>query len=271
MEIVYLRMKSTEETRSYHYTKYYPPKPLEEHVKFFYSFKSDSETMERVLPTGSSEITIRVNRPIAEDDILIVNPATTFMTEKPKDLGEIIGACFYPWGFHDLFKIPPSEVLNQKLLLADVVSPGFKKLLDLAKGECDNLSMIRTLQRYLLSRLSHKSNSIIRDAVNYINHQKGQLDLHILYKRYNISERRFQQLFKTSIGMTPKRYCLLKKFHSAVTLLTRQTNLTDLGLSLDYYDQAHFIHEFKSFAGICPSSLIKESNFLNEINAEAYF
>lgn len=271
MDRVNLRMNSDEARGSYHYTKYYPPELLEDHVKFFYSFKSDSDTMERVLPTGSSEITIRVNRPIEENDILIVNPATTFMTEKPKDLGEMVGVCFYPWGFHDLFKIPPSEVLNRKLLLADVVNTGSKKLMDMAKGEFDNLSMIRILQCYLLSLLAHKPNPITRDAVKYIDHEKGQLDLHVLYKRYNISERRFQQLFKASIGMTPKRYCLLKKFHSAVTLLTTCTNLTELGLSLDYYDQAHFIHEFKSFAGICPTSLIKESNSLNAINAEAYF
>jgi methylphosphotriester-DNA--protein-cysteine methyltransferase len=78
-------------------------------------------------------------------------------------------------------------------------------------------------------------------------------------------------VFRNSIGISPKHYALLKKFHSAVSRLKTSSSLTELALDLNYYDQAHFIKDFKSFAGVCPTVIKKEKNTLNKINELEYY
>lgn len=254
-----------------YYKKYFPSKALEHHVSFFYYFHSTNNCVERILPIGTTEITIRLNSGFENIDIFLANPATQFNFEKPKSLGEIVGICFHPWAFNSLFGISQSEIINIKIPLNNVLNATYNKLVGKLKGITNYLDAISTIQSYLVSILNNKQDTVIVDAVNFITEKRGQVQMRTLYKRYNISERRLQQLFNSSIGMSPKRYSLLKKFHSSVTQLNLNRNLTEIALNLDYYDQAHFINEFKSFAGICPSGMLKEKNILNKINAEAYF
>ncbi|MEO6541567.1 MAG: helix-turn-helix domain-containing protein [Ferruginibacter sp.] len=253
------------------YKKYFPLKALEPYVRFFYYFRSDNNSIERILPIGTTEITIRLNNEIEYNGIFLANPATRFNFQRPNALGEIIGISFQPWALNGLFRIPQSEITNIKIPLDTVLNPVYKKLAGLIKGKTDHQDIIKTIQCYLISMITNKQNTIISDAVNFINERKGQVQVSKLYKQYNISERRLQQQFKSSIGMSPKKYCLLKRFHSTITHLRLTTDLTDLALDSGYYDQAHFINDFKSFAGICPSGLLKEKNTLNKLNADAYF
>jgi methylphosphotriester-DNA--protein-cysteine methyltransferase len=78
-------------------------------------------------------------------------------------------------------------------------------------------------------------------------------------------------IFEQSIGMSPKKYSRLKRFHHAITQLTSTTVLTSLALDTGHYDQPHFIHDFKAFAGTHPRGFLQESNQLNAINARSWF
>lgn len=254
---------------SYNYKQFYPDRSLRDLVKFFYYFRSDDTAPERILPFGTTEITIRLDG--ENNNIFITNPATRSYHVKPGALHSTVGICFQPWAVNYLFKVPQHLLSNAKLPLADVLGGEFRTLAGMLKGVTGYPEVISLLQTYLISNINGTHNPLIMDAVQYIDGQNGLIDIRDLYKRYNISERRLQQLFSNAIGMSPKKYCLLKRFHLAVTGLNTRTNLTTLALGLHYYDQAHFINDFKSFAGICPGDFLREKNTLNRINADAYF
>jgi len=188
----------------------------------------------------------------------------------PKSLKKSVGVCLYPWALNSLFNISQSEISNNKVPLNDISVGHYQALSQKLKKTSDYRDIIKIAEQYLVHIKDSKPNPMLVDAVNFIHHHNGRIDVHQLYKRYNISERRLQQLFNSSIGMSPKKYCLLKKFHFTVTQLNHHSNLTRLALDLGYYDQAHFINEFKSFADICPSGFLKEKNGLNRINAGTY-
>ncbi len=69
------------------------------------------------------------------------------------------------------------------------------------------------------------------------------------------SHRRFIELFRRAIGLSPKLYCRVLRFQSALERLAGRAthSLADLALAAGYSDQAHFNREFREFTGMPPS------------------
>ena len=69
------------------------------------------------------------------------------------------------------------------------------------------------------------------------------------------SHRRFIELFRRAVGLSPKLYCRVLRFQSALNHLAERSpgSLADLALAAGYSDQAHFNREFREFTGMPPS------------------
>jgi AraC-like DNA-binding protein len=253
----------------YDYRQYPPIKSLESYVKFFYYFRSDETGAERILPIGTTEITL--SRTNGEANIYVNNPATQSYFVNPNSLSDLVGVCFQPWALNSLFHISQSEITDRKLPLHYILNTPYRQLAMQIKGKTDHFDIIQSIQNYLLDIRRKKEDGLIRDAIGFINQANGAIDIKTLHKRYLISERRFQQIFLSAIGMSAKKYCQLKRFHLTVTGLNSNSNLTELALRSGYYDQSHFIHEFKAFAGISPTGFLNEKKGLSDINTKAYF
>jgi AraC-like DNA-binding protein len=254
---------------AYDYIEYPPGKPLARYIKLFYYFQGYSALPERILPLGTTEISIRL--PPEEPIVLLTNPGTRSYFVIPQTLNRIIGICLQPWGLYDLFHVSPGEITNSKFLLRDVLRTTSDELTRQIQNLTTPGEMISALRQYLLCQATATKHDMICDAIRFIDQHHGQIDLLNMYDRYPLSRRRLQQLFECTIGMSPKKYSQLKRFHFAVTQLNKNSSLTELALNTGYYDQPHFIHEFNSFAGVAPRRFLKESNLLNAINATTWF
>ncbi len=73
-----------------------------------------------------------------------------------------------------------------------------------------------------------------------------------------LSQRRFIELFRGQVGMTPKLYYRIRRFQEALRRIETGDGIvwTDLALGCGYYDQAHFIRDFRAFSGINPSAYL---------------
>jgi methylphosphotriester-DNA--protein-cysteine methyltransferase len=74
------------------------------------------------------------------------------------------------------------------------------------------------------------------------------------------SSRRFIELFKEHVGMTPKLFCRVRRFQKVLRRITsgRPVNWSAVALDGGYFDQAHFIHDFRAFSGINPSKYLAD-------------
>jgi AraC-like DNA-binding protein len=73
--------------------------------------------------------------------------------------------------------------------------------------------------------------------------------------RYNISTRYLSKLFLQYTGVTPKLYTKINRFQQSLQLISeKQDSLTSIAYDCGYFDQSHFIRDFKSFAGFTPSA-----------------
>jgi AraC-like DNA-binding protein len=73
--------------------------------------------------------------------------------------------------------------------------------------------------------------------------------------RTGFSARRFIELFRRQAGLTPKLFCRVQRFQRALRRIAcgLPVEWTDVALDSGYFDQAHFIHDFRAFSGISPS------------------
>jgi AraC-like DNA-binding protein len=93
-------------------------------------------------------------------------------------------------------------------------------------------------------------------AISSVTHQIG------------LSERRFIQVFAEQVGLTPKLFCRVKRFQRVLRHIARSESIdwTQIALSCGYFDQAHFIHDFRAFSGINPSLyLANKTQFQNHV------
>jgi AraC-like DNA-binding protein len=75
-----------------------------------------------------------------------------------------------------------------------------------------------------------------------------------------LSARRFIQLFSQEVGLAPKLFCRVRRFQEVVKTVHagREMDWTQIALDCGYFDQAHFIHDFKAFSGLSPSAYLAQ-------------
>lgn len=85
-----------------------------------------------------------------------------------------------------------------------------------------------------------------------------------------LSRRRIEQKFLANTGLSIGAFSRKIRFQKAVNLLGQynaEESLTGFGLSAGYYDQSHFISEFKEFTSVTPSVYLKQKNDLQKFLA----
>ncbi|MEO8126878.1 MAG: helix-turn-helix transcriptional regulator [Bryobacteraceae bacterium] len=70
------------------------------------------------------------------------------------------------------------------------------------------------------------------------------------------SPKRFLAAFREQVGLKPKLYCRIRRFQEVLRLLRtgKPVEWTEVALSCGYFDQAHFVQDFRAFSGITPSA-----------------
>jgi AraC-like DNA-binding protein len=77
-----------------------------------------------------------------------------------------------------------------------------------------------------------------------------------LASELGLSERQLERRFLQVVGITPKRFATLRRFERTLALAGSTPSLTQLALEAGYYDQSHFIREFRGYAGIAPGAFL---------------
>lgn len=115
---------------------------------------------------------------------------------------------------------------------------------------------IQIIEHFLLEELANKKtvDKIVESAVETILNANGQFSVSKFSKKNDISRRHLARKFSSTIGLSPKQLAKTIRIQSTLKVLLNQKNikLTNLAYESDFYDQAHFIKEFKEFTGLTP-------------------
>ena len=88
------------------------------------------------------------------------------------------------------------------------------------------------------------------------------ISLPTVQNELNITERSLERYFKQYVGISPKLYARINRFQTALETLRKSNfdSLTDIAYQNNYFDQSHFIRDFKEFAGTTPKHFLHQAN-----------
>lgn len=164
--------------------------------------------------------------------------------------------CFHPNGFLPFARFPIKEMENtavplDKLFGNEGVEIGQKILNANSTSE-----RIHLIENFLFKQLAETKNvdKILESTVETILTANGNLTVDELSKQNNINRRQLVRKFSSHVGLSPKQLSKTIRLQATLKKLLNSdvTSLTDLAYENEYYDQAHFIKEFKEFTGLTP-------------------
>jgi len=165
---------------------------------------------------------------------------------------------FHPWGAAAFLPAPMHELADRSLGLSSLLRPALlREVEDRLAESRDHAERIRLVERFLLSlRRTRVPDGSLRKAARLLQAQPA-LDLASLAGQLGLGERQMERKFREWIGIGPKRFARLARFQHVVDLLQRSPASLEAALEQGFYDQAHFIKEFRAFAGATPEAWLR--------------
>ncbi len=173
----------------------------------------------------------------------------------PKQFG-MFGMYLFPYAIPSLFALPASALSNQLLGLETLLGEAGKVLAEQMEMATDNGQRMRIISGFFdqqLKRHYHQETAITL-AIQQIRRQQGLVNIRDLASEYCLSQKQFERKFRELSGFMPKLYARIVRFEAVLQNYPTYESLTQLGYACGYYDQAHFIHDFKAFSGHHPKS-----------------
>lgn len=169
----------------------------------------------------------------------------------------IFGVYLYPFTAVHLLNLSPAELTNQMPDLCSAIGRKGKNLEEQIILAPDNQSRYQILSSFLENQLcnSFSNHHPVLSAVRYVIHSGKVHTVKELSDTFNLSERQFERKFKEYSGFTPKKYMRIVRFSDTCDYYQHsdEKSLTEIAHECGYFDQSHFIKEFKSFSGYAPS------------------
>jgi AraC-like DNA-binding protein len=128
----------------------------------------------------------------------------------------------------------------------------------------DNKRRIEIIETFLLEKLNDKTtiDNIVKITVDALLSTKGSAPINSILKADLSKRRQLERNFVKQIGVSPKQLGKLIRLQTALKMLLsdKADNLTNIAYESEYYDQAHFIKDFKEFTGINPKDFLGNEN-----------
>ena len=168
------------------------------------------------------------------------------------------GVKFRPGGFRPLLRRAVSTLRDRSLQPQKVFGPAFDTVEAELLAMEDDASMVALAEAFLRQRLPAMDPLVIQagEIVDGIVHDRTLTSVEQLVQRWGIDKRRLQRIFSEYVGVSPKWVINRYRLHEAVERLAEggTVDWAQLALDLGYFDQAHFIRDFRKLVGRPPAA-----------------
>lgn len=249
-------------------------KPIGDFVERFWQISdSPSHRRERIVPSGTFELVINLR----EDEFRIYDAEHPEVCRRysgaiasgayqrafvidAKQHASVVGIHFKPGGAFPFLGRGPEELADRHVDLESLWGSATGELrarLCDARSAAERFELLAEALRARLAR-HRESHYAVRFGLSVLTGSDANLKIRELAKRVGLSQRRFIQVFTKEVGLTPKLFYRLQRFQRAFWSLRRipAPDWAELAFECGYFDQSHFINDFRGFSGLRPSEFI---------------
>jgi len=252
------------------YNTYAPSKPLEKYIKYYWTLEhagtSNPPGPERIFPDGCVELMFHYGdvfrKYIGGDEVytqsksFIHGQLKHFIEVEPTGKIGTLSIRFTPAGLHRFLPINIDDITERDVSVADLWGRSGTLLEEQIMEAPATAVRIKIVENFLVERLTfvHNRQDIIGHCVCAISTSRGFVSIEKLSGDLNIGKRHLERKFLNAVGLPPKLFTRIIRFQHALNVLDKRPKgtLTELAYDMGFYDQSHFIKDFKEFTGLNP-------------------
>ena len=174
--------------------------------------------------------------------------------------GRVFSIKFRPGAFYPFVQTPIARFTDRSIRCEEVFGAASQALEAALLALDDEAQRIKLVENFLRERLPAPDEQVvlINQIVDHIIADRMILKVDDIVQQFNLHKRALQRLFSQYVGMSPKWVIKIYRLQEAAEQLTdgAAVDWAQMALELGYFDQAHFIKDFKAIVGLLPSEYV---------------
>jgi transcriptional regulator GlxA family with amidase domain len=192
---------------------------------------------------------------------MVVGQITAPFTIAPTGYVLCFAARFYPYSVANFIQKPLKSLENKETPLAELFGQAEADQLEQNIIHARNTEeRISHIEAFLLHKLQEKTtrDTIVQSTVDALLSTSGSSPIKAILQGDLSKRRQLERKFLKEIGLSPKQLAKLVRLQTALHLMIHQkgSSFTEIAYESEYYDQTHFIKDFKEFTGLTPKAFL---------------
>ncbi|MXN90250.1 helix-turn-helix domain-containing protein [Flavobacterium sp. Sd200] len=259
------------------YKVYNPCPALEKQVRYYWSLESNPDDLphsrERIFPDGCIELIfnyrelfIKFENGIASHEqyrTMLYGQLKTFIEVEATGSVGLFSVRFNPAGLQPFINRDVGSLTSRELNITELWGDeGVQLEHDMLKCN-SNEERVIIIETFLMQKLQTIAfdNSDVEYCVNALTESEGSITIDLLANQLCIGKRQLERKFNAAVGLSPKMLARIIRFQNTLQLIEKKEFTSFTGVAHDggFYDQAHFIKDFKEFTGLNPKQYFSEN------------
>jgi len=259
------------------YQTYTPIPELSRYVKSYWSLESSDTSgpvsTDKIFPDGCIELIFhygdlfREYKPANVSELqprsFVYGQLEKFIEIKATGKIGVLGIRFFPNGLKPFVGFDIDEITGRTLPIQDLWGNEGAILEDKILNAVSIEQRLLLVEIFLLGKLRNitKNDPIIDRCVDSILNSDGNITINDLACQLNVGRRHLERKFISNVGVSPKLLSRIIRFNNTLNLIEHKqfSSLTMVAYEGGFYDQAHFIKDFKEFTGLNPKQYFSQN------------
>ncbi len=254
------------------YNEFKPHHSLSAFIECYWTAYSDKppfQEIESLIPDGTIELMfnfgddysqIRQGQKELVNGSHIIGIRKTSLQISQTSMQNFFSIRFKPGGIYPFFKEPVHEYANAFNPLEEILGNTYKQTEMQLQEATSVTEQISIIENWLFKRFNtSKEYQFVANGIKELLNL-NELSVKLLVKRMGSNYKTIERKFKQVMGLSPSEFIKIKRFNQAVLAMyaCRFNSLTQIAYETGYYDQSHFIREFKDLTNFTPRDFLKE-------------